>query len=143
MSDLLNRKALGYLARREHSRYEIIQKLSRFADIDQCEIVADSMIKLGYQSDERFALSRLRHRASQGYGPFKCEVELLQHQIDKERVSQLIADYPWKDVWQQHLTKCSAATGSPAWLRYWHQRGFSLHSIKQWIQEQDNTHVDI
>ena len=75
-------KALGLLARREHSARELKAKLAqRGHAADEAGTALDRLQEANYQSDERFAASLARRRASQGYGPLRIEAELKSHQI--------------------------------------------------------------
>ena len=55
--------ALDLLARREHTRQQLIGKLAlRYREDDLCRAVVNDLAGRGLQSDERFADSWLRHR---------------------------------------------------------------------------------
>jgi regulatory protein len=55
--------ALDLLARREHTRQQLIGKLAlRYREDGVCRSVVDDLASRGLQSDERFADSWLRHR---------------------------------------------------------------------------------
>lgn len=76
--------ALRLLARREHSRRELEQKLARRgweeALIASC---LDELALAGLQSDERFAESFARARIDRAYGPLRIRAELAQRGIDR------------------------------------------------------------
>ena len=60
---------VGLLARREHSEYELRQKLQlREFPNDDIEAAIIRLLNKGYLSDTRFAQSTCRHRANRGYG---------------------------------------------------------------------------
>ena len=70
-------KALGMLARREHSRRELGRKLRQGGY--EAEEATDALDRLGaqhYQDDERFGEMLVRSRAAQGYGPVRLRAEL-------------------------------------------------------------------
>ena len=84
-------KALGLLARREHSRRELKQKLDRggYAKED----AADALERLGeqhYQDDGRFAEVLIRTRSAQGYGPMRLRAELKSHGLSDAQIRRLI-----------------------------------------------------
>jgi len=73
-------KALGLLARREHSVRELKQKLAvRGHAAAEAGAAIDRLTQQSYQSDERFAASLARKRAAQGYGPQRIHAELKSH----------------------------------------------------------------
>ncbi|MBX2807239.1 MAG: recombination regulator RecX [Cellvibrionaceae bacterium] len=78
----IENSALQYLGRREHSRYELQQKLLKKAyllkDIDR---VLDKLSLQDYQSDERFTEMYVRSRINAGDGPFKIKIALRQKGI--------------------------------------------------------------
>ena len=71
-------KALDLVSRREHSQYELIQKLNkRFPET--MPIIEEGVKKLAVNNilnDERFAEMYLNSRARKGFGPKKIEMEL-------------------------------------------------------------------
>jgi regulatory protein len=92
-------KALGLLARREHSRRELGMKLGR-GGFDRAE-TADAVSRLGdegYQDDARFGEMLVRSRISQAYGPMRIRAELKSKGIAEQAIRQLLdeagADWP-------------------------------------------------
>ena len=72
-------KAMELLARREHSRAELREKLKRRAydyPADFIEAVLDDFAARNLQSDERFAEVYVRSRISRGYGEIKIRAEM-------------------------------------------------------------------
>lgn len=78
----LRRAAMDLLARREHSRAELTDKLRRkFAeDVDQVgqllPAVFDQLERDGLLSDARFVAAYVRYRRSRGFGPLLIRQEL-------------------------------------------------------------------
>jgi regulatory protein len=71
------KKAMDYLARREHGRGELLDKLMRFGfDADVANDAIDKLIEDGLQSDQRFAEMFVRSRINQGKGPAKIRADL-------------------------------------------------------------------
>ena len=76
------KKAMDYLARREHGRAELINKLTKFgfeaatADDAVAELVEDNL-----QSDQRFVELFIASRISQGKGPIKIRADLRERDI--------------------------------------------------------------
>jgi len=79
--------AIRLLARREHSRRELVERLAAKQhasdDITEC---LDALAEQGLQSDARFAESFLRSRLLRGQGPLKIRVELERRGIDREEI---------------------------------------------------------
>ena len=73
-------KALGLLARREHSARELKTKLAlRGHEAGEADAAIDRLKGQHYQDDERFAAALARRRAAQGYGPRRIAAELKTH----------------------------------------------------------------
>lgn len=82
----VRRAAMDLLARREHTRKELVHKLSKkFRALP--EIVEEELDKLraeGLQSDARLAEVFIRSRVSRGQGPVKIKMELRGKGVDDE-----------------------------------------------------------
>ena len=79
----LREAALRLLARREHSRRELADKLARKGwPAGEVEGAVAALAAEGLQSDTRFAESFVRQRAGKGYGPVRIRAELRQRGID-------------------------------------------------------------
>ncbi len=82
-------RALGLLARREHSRKELNRKLtSRGLDAGEVRSAVDRLAGEGWQDDARFAESLVRSRAASGYGPLRIRAELATHGLDGEAIAR-------------------------------------------------------
>lgn len=80
-------RALGLLVRREHSRKELLQKLTiRGVAATDADAAVARMVAEGWQDDGRFADSLVRSRTMSGYGPRRIRAELETHGLDEERV---------------------------------------------------------
>lgn len=96
----IRRTALDLLARREHSRLELKQKLLlRDFSEDEIDSALETLAKENLQSDERFAESYIRSRISRGFGPIyirndlRCRgvsSEIIQPAIDSQDVDWVI-----------------------------------------------------
>jgi regulatory protein len=81
-------RALGLLTRREHSRKELIRKLTdRGIEPEQAASAVDKLCNAGWQDDARFAQSLVRSRVSAGYGPIRIRAELGIHGLDRDAVA--------------------------------------------------------
>ena len=85
----VRRAAMDLLARREHSRHELLLKLTRRLG-DNPELFEQEIGKLadeGLQSDGRLAEAFIRARTNRGQGPVKIKMELRAKQVDDEIIS--------------------------------------------------------
>ena len=108
-------KALGLLARREHSRKELKTKLRQGGyEGDETDAALDRLGAQHYQDDDRFAEALLRSRIAQGYGPLRLRVELKSHGVSDARVRELIdeADADWDALAAAQLRRRYGAAGS-------------------------------
>ncbi|MSR12307.1 MAG: regulatory protein RecX [Gammaproteobacteria bacterium] len=81
---VLRRAAVDCLARREHSYYELTQKLlSKFPDAEPALVdVALSRLRAEQlQSDERFAEAYVRYRKSRGFAYLYIKSDLVQRKV--------------------------------------------------------------
>lgn len=87
-------RALGLLVRREHSRKELIRKLTaRGLESDEVEAAVERLAGAGWQDDTRFAESLVRGRAASGYGPRHVRAELGTHGLDREAIAAALAAF--------------------------------------------------
>jgi regulatory protein len=90
----IRRAAMDFLARREHSRHELLQKLQRrFAEAVGIEAVIDELAEENLQSDARFAEAYVRQRCQRGYGP----LHIRQKMREKGLSDELVATYLYAD----------------------------------------------
>ena len=109
-------KALGLLARREHSARELKTKLAaRGHAKDEASAAIDRLKEQEYQSDDRFAASLARRRAAQGYGPRRILAELKSHGLGDVAVRAIVAevDIDWSSLALSQLRRRFGA-GAPA-----------------------------
>ncbi|WEN14353.1 regulatory protein RecX [Rhodanobacter sp. AS-Z3] len=86
-------KALGLLARREHSRKELKTKLRQGGyEGEETSAAIERLEEQHYQDDDRFGEVLLRSRISQGYGPMRLRVELKSHGLADARIRELLDD---------------------------------------------------
>jgi len=83
----LTNAALGLLARREYSRGELFERLSRRSEnAVLVEQVLESLQEQGLQSDQRFVEHFVRYRIGQGKGPIKIRQDLRQKAVSDELI---------------------------------------------------------
>lgn len=100
----LRRRALTLLARREHSRRELVDKLrarrdAREIDPARIEAVVAELADAGLQSDARCAEMLVRSRIERGQGPLRVRADLRDAGIAAELAETLLEaeDDGWPD----------------------------------------------
>lgn len=84
---------MDFLARREHGRAELLEKLEKAGfDTDICEAAVAGLIEDGLQSDRRFAESFIAMRISQGKGPVRIRAELRQRHLTDAVIDAALQD---------------------------------------------------
>ena len=77
------KKAMDYLARREHGRSELLEKVTRFGfDAEIADDAVAQLVEDGLQSDVRFAEAFVRSRINQGKGPAKIRADLREKGVN-------------------------------------------------------------
>ena len=101
---LIYNKALDLISRREHSRYELMQKLNkRYPETRPLiEEVLDKLIENNILDDERFAEMYINSRARKGFGPKKIEMELSSKHVESFIISSSLEAY---DNWIENAKK--------------------------------------
>jgi regulatory protein len=139
----LKSKALRMLASREHSRAELKRKLEAKAEEgDDVEAVLDRMVETGLQSDERFAESYVRARATR-LGKSRLQYELVKRGVTQEQADIALSDVLEEDeltrargVW---LKKFGQPPGDrQEWARqarFLQSRGFSAEIIRKLLRD--------
>ena len=92
--------ALNLLARREHSFYELVEKLARKFPPELATTVATQLQQDNLQNDERFVESFVRYRSLQGKGPLRIKLELRQKGIADALIQQQLNsdEYDWFEL---------------------------------------------
>lgn len=130
--------AIGLLARREHSRKELRDKLLARCESVDLDAVLDELESKGYQSDQRFTESFIRMRVGQGQGLIKIRFELQRKGIDNELIASAFeeADIDWFELAADLYTrKYRIALDSTDYkekgkrMRFMSQRGFNAAQI--------------
>ena len=106
---VLRRDAMDCLARREHSFYELQQKLTKkFPDTDPelLHTIADKLRVEGLQSDARFAESYVRYRKSRGFAYLHIKADLSGRRVAEEVINQYLLVY--ETDWQSRADELVA-----------------------------------
>lgn len=86
----LRERALGYLARREHSRAELARKLSPHGEADEIAALLDALERERLLSDARFAAS-LRQSRQGRHGSLRLRHELQQKGVAGDQAAGEVA----------------------------------------------------
>ncbi|MDD1620836.1 MAG: recombination regulator RecX [Methylococcaceae bacterium] len=135
---------LRLLARREHSRRELLDKLAlRGFQRDEIEPVITEMAERDWQNEERYTECYVRQRIQNGYGPIRIRYELQQRGIDDADLDAQAEEQGggWQnlllDVYTSKYGEETSLTQTE-WLRrsrFLQQRGFSGEMIKRLFAE--------
>jgi regulatory protein len=130
--------AMDLLSRREHSAYELAQKLKqREFDIDEIEATLAVLQQENLQSDSRFIESVVNYRINSGFGPIKIKHELRQKGIDAEQIEDYLSALAveWEHLMEAQRNK-KFGQGIPGdykekmkQARFLQNRGFSPESV--------------
>ena len=83
------KKAMDYLARREHGRTELINKLTKFGfEANIADDAVEQLVDDALQSDQRFVEAYIRSRINQGKGPAKIRSDLREKGVNDSIVSE-------------------------------------------------------
>lgn len=142
MTTTLRSKAFACLAHREHSAFELSQKLKAFAEEEVlAEQVVSELIEEGYCDDSRFAEVYIRSRSRQGFGPFKITMELKERQVAGEIIEEKIAEIDWLEIlrilWVKKVSRedYQDNTVLQKKMRFFATKGFSHDSIRSIMRE--------
>jgi regulatory protein len=87
------KKAMDYLARREHSRDELCRKMGKVGFDPKVALDAiEQLQKDGLQSDLRFVEAFVQSRISQGKGPTRIQADLSQRGIGDSMMHETLGE---------------------------------------------------
>ena len=136
-------KALGLLARREHSRRELKTKLNQDGyAVAEADAAIERLGEQHYQDDDRFAEVLLRSRIARGYGPLRLRVELKSHGFGDVQIRDLLdaVEVDWAACAANQLRRHYGSIGSAdrtermRRAQFLLRRGFAtatVHSVTQ------------
>jgi regulatory protein len=137
-------RALGHLARREHSRAELGRKLAPYAEsAEQLQRLLDELEKTKLLSDQRFTEVLTRSRGER-YGAARVRQELLAHGIGAALVREAVGDLARTElqraraVWRRKFeTPPADAAERARQMRFLAQRGFAAEVIRRVVGGRD------
>ena len=133
------KKAMDLLARREHARGELMDKLAKAGfERDAAAEALDSLAADGLQSDARFVENFVQSRVNQGKGPVRIRADLGQRGVRGESV-QLALDavsVDWREL-ARDVRQKKFGTSAPGdfkerarQMRFLQYRGFEPDQIQ-------------
>jgi len=134
------------LASREHSRFELRNKLLRRGySTDEVEQALDSLVADGLQSDERYAEQYVELRRAKGYGPLRVRAELRERGVADGLIDLIVDEHD--PVWYETLRRVhdkKYGAVAPASMkeraarsRFLGYRGFSGGQVRRLLGEED------
>jgi regulatory protein len=145
---VLRRAAMDYLARREHSFYELTQKLNKKfpeSDSDLLVEVLDTLKADNLQSDERFTESYVRYRKSRGFAYLHIRADLAGRRVSETIIGKYLikTDEHWQ-ISADHLAAKKLRSQEPLSFgskvhrklsRFLVSRGFSPAEIRKAVEK--------
>ncbi len=128
-------KALYLLEHRDHSKRELVEKITRTAaSREAAQAAADRMEELGLVDDENYARRRAKELfLSKQYGPLRVRQELRQKGIAPELVDSLIEEYSQCDDGQLPLENIRGVLAKkyPGWQEDERQRRRAFAALQR------------
>lgn len=137
----LRGRALGYLARREHSRAELLAKLRRHAGPDEdIDALLDDFVARGWLSEHRLVDQVVNH--SRRFGAARVLNDLRRRGVDPVLVGEAARPLRQgelaiaRDVWRRKFGSVPAdANERMRQIRFLRNRGFSGATITQVLKD--------
>ncbi len=138
-------KAVGLLARREHSVAELHRKLrSRGYDSDVVEQVLEQLQEERLLSNERFVEAYVYSRYEKGFGPLRIQKELRERGVSEQLIRQGVE--PENPHWTELMSRVRKKQFGPALpadypeqarqARFLQYRGFAAEQIRQLLKQE-------
>ncbi len=140
------KKAMDYLARREHGRQELLAKLTKFGfDADVADDAIAQLSDDGLQSDQRYVDAFIQSRIHQGKGPVKVRAELRERGIRESLIDSALveAGQDWyalaREVWVKKfgLDQPAGFKEKARQMRFLQSRGFDVGQIQAAVSALD------
>ncbi len=133
------KKAMDYLARREHGRAELLTKLTKFGfDADVADDAIAQLGDDGLQSDQRFVEAFIQSRINQGKGPAKIRADLRERGINDGLIDTGLveSEQDWhalaREVWGKKFGPAQPVDfkEKARQMRFLQSRGFDSRQIQ-------------
>lgn len=141
----LRGKALSLLARREHSRAELAQKLSSHTeDTAELAVLLDDLVQRGFLSDARYAAEFVRAK-SRRFGAAHMSYSLREKGVAESDIQAALASLEndelsrARQVWQSKFdTPPVSVEERGKQMRFLAGRGFSSEIIRKVLRGEDD-----
>jgi len=141
----LRERALGFLARREHSRAELRRKLAPHAESPgQLDALLDDLIQRKLLSEERFAEARA-HVLARKFGAARIERDLRARGVSEEQAANASIEARAseferaRDVWRRKFgTPPADLKERGRQARFLLSRGFSTDVVNRILRHEDD-----
>ena len=144
-SKKLTNRALYYLAKREYSYHELVNKILNYAEElglnkQDCEFIVNKLREQNLQSDQRYCESYINSKKNK-FGTQKIIFELTQRGMSDDLIANFIGELVSNEydlalqVWKKkyaHVTKNINEKAKK--IRFMQSRGFSFETIKKIIK---------
>ena len=140
------KKAMDYLARREHSREELCRKLEKAGFDENTSLdVIEELRRDGLQSDSRFVEAFVQSRISQGKGPSRIRADLRERGVSDATIEEGLntVDVDWYTLaFEARHKKFGRALPSDfedkaRQMRFLQYRGFESDHIQAAVSKSD------
>jgi regulatory protein len=140
------KKAMDYLARREHGHHELLTKLTKFGfDANVAEIAIAELVNDGLQSDQRFVDMFIQSRIHQGKGPLRVRADLRERGIEDGMIDNGLAQagQDWyalaREVWGKKFGpgRPEGFNEKARQMRFLQSRGFDAGQIQAAVSALD------
>ncbi len=139
------------LSRREHSRWELQQKLlSRAASADDLHRILDELAERGWQSDQRYVGSYIRTKTLRNIGPVRLFQELRQKGVAESLIREGLqeSEVDWFEMARDAALKkanglnLSEQKDKAKLYRFLAYRGFNTDQVQYALDECRNRDND-
>ena len=139
----LRERALGHLARREHSRAELARKLSAHGEADEIAALLDTLERENLLSNARFAESLANSRADR-HGSLRLKADLRDKGVTDADAAEVVRQARQHDfeaaraVWQRKFGRPPEDLAERArQMRFLAGRGFPLDVVRRVVGGDD------
>jgi regulatory protein len=143
---MARKRAMDLLARREHSRHELLDKLiGKGCSRDIAELVLEELVQDRLLSDERFAESLVQTRRSQGHGPVRIRHDLRQKGVADGLIDRWLDER--SEEWMEIISRVRCQKFGDALpadyserarqARFLQSRGFTSEQIRRALKDDD------
>ncbi|HMT02423.1 MAG TPA: regulatory protein RecX [Burkholderiales bacterium] len=144
MNDLKS-KVLYYLAKRDYSYKELLQKLQKHSqNIKEITNLLDECVQKGWLCEERYIINYIQSK-SKKYSLLKIKNELQQKTNNTQLIEEILAKSQIDEyqialsIWQKKFKVIAVdAKDRAKQARFLQSRGFSLSTIKKILNNTDN-----